>query len=320
MFVRRRFTTLSVAVVLAHALADRPVRAIDCAKAATPVERAICGSEELLRLDRELNEAFKALRDRTPEGDRDALRSAQRRWLEGRDQRCGGAAICLAEALRARVAELRAPQEGNTGAGSPSAGGAVRVEVVNRRESKNGKIAFEVSYPRLVGLPDREAAERVNRAIEHEATTPSCEPGTLSDWSWEGTVTHLDARFLALRVAVSSYCTGAAYPNEFFAGMVFDLTTGRSIDLAAILRRDDASRARLAELLARHLPSGLDEECRQPWEEFVAAPGDQFSYWLDHGGLVIEPSFIHALAACTDEITLSTSELRPLLVPGGPLG
>lgn len=319
MIRQRSLAPFAVGTVLAASFAFDPLLAIDCAKAATPAERTVCGSAELLRLDRELNAAFQSARDRTPQGERDALRTAQRRWLEERDQRCGGAAACLAEALRARVAALRATPGDAAAAASPRSADAVRVEMVRRRESKDGRIVYEVSYPQLVGLTNREAAQRLNRAIEHEATTPSCDPGMIGDWSWEGEVTQLDARFLALRVAVSGYCTGAAYPNEFFAGMVFDLTTGRSIDLPAILRRDEASRNRLAELLARHLPSGLDEECREPWEEFVAAPGDRFSFWIDHDGLVIEPRFIHALAACSDEITLSTSELRPLLVPGGPL-
>ena len=68
MIRQRSLAPFAVGTVLAASFALDPLLAIDCAKAATPAERTICGSAELLQLDRELNAAFKSARERTPQG------------------------------------------------------------------------------------------------------------------------------------------------------------------------------------------------------------------------------------------------------------
>ncbi len=80
---------------------DRP--SFDCAKAAAPVEKTLCGEyeSELRSLDRELAEAWAAARA-AGKGDL----AAQRRWLASRDK-CGDDRSCLADLYSARIAVLR---------------------------------------------------------------------------------------------------------------------------------------------------------------------------------------------------------------------
>lgn len=86
--------------------AATPARAagIDCAKAATPVERMLCADPGLRQADAAVAEAFAAARDAAP--DPAALRDAQRQWLKARNA-CPDAA-CLAAIQARRQEELTA--------------------------------------------------------------------------------------------------------------------------------------------------------------------------------------------------------------------
>lgn len=94
--------------------ADRrtPVASFDCAKAATPVERAICADAALARLDREVAQAYgDRLAESAADRRKEQLRAAQRGWLERREATCRDKAErergdCLAGLYRARLDEL----------------------------------------------------------------------------------------------------------------------------------------------------------------------------------------------------------------------
>lgn len=90
------------------------VASFDCGKASTPVERAVCADPELARLDREVAQAYGVrLGAVEAEADKQAIRTAQRSWLQRRDDACKEAAAappgtCLSDAYRKRLAELSA--------------------------------------------------------------------------------------------------------------------------------------------------------------------------------------------------------------------
>lgn len=87
----------------------------DCARAATPVERAICADADLAALDRELDARFRAKLDDASFLERRSLRRRQRDWLKQRDAACGehagaGLVACLAERYRERLDEPDSPR------------------------------------------------------------------------------------------------------------------------------------------------------------------------------------------------------------------
>ena len=131
----RRCPSLAVALVVAvfpffAAFAVEP--SFDCAKAAAPMERLICGDGALASLDRQLADAFaKRRRDGNPTAVAALIRQ-QRQWLKDRDRACPisappandelpwaarwQSAPCVAALTRARLSEL-----GVTGVGPPPA-------------------------------------------------------------------------------------------------------------------------------------------------------------------------------------------------------
>lgn len=89
-----------------------PLPSFDCAKAGTPIERAICVDWETARADRQMAEAYSyRLRNSFEKGEKEKVLAEQKAWLKSRDQACGGMPqqgmkTCLMPLLAARKAEL----------------------------------------------------------------------------------------------------------------------------------------------------------------------------------------------------------------------
>ncbi len=104
----RRLLWLGVVALpgLAHA------QGIDCSKARSPTERAICASPGLLNLDHQVAVAYADALARQPER-RDAMRQELLAWLRQRDAECrvpsGALEACLSRQLTRRLAALTPP-------------------------------------------------------------------------------------------------------------------------------------------------------------------------------------------------------------------
>lgn len=83
----------------------------DCAKAATPIEKTICGDAGLAKRDLDLAKLVTEMRHGYDTvGAQQQLRELQRRWLRGRDAQCHAVAdlvACLNEQYRAQYEHLR---------------------------------------------------------------------------------------------------------------------------------------------------------------------------------------------------------------------
>lgn len=82
----------------------------DCAKAAAPAEKLICGDAQLAALDREVAHAYgKALASQWSEADKAAVRGAQRAWIGERNAcvKVADAGACIAVSYQRRLVELK---------------------------------------------------------------------------------------------------------------------------------------------------------------------------------------------------------------------
>ena len=105
-------------VAVVWALAAAPgwapgwAQGVQCGRARTPVEQALCASPALLTLDRETAAAFAGAMAREP-GRQEVLRREQGAWLRQRDAACAVPARALPECLRgqltSRIAALSPP-------------------------------------------------------------------------------------------------------------------------------------------------------------------------------------------------------------------
>lgn len=78
----------------------------DCKKAASAVEKAICGDDRLSGLDEQVHESYGRVMDSAPSANMPALRDDQRGWLKQRNQCAPTELDCLADAMAQRVRAL----------------------------------------------------------------------------------------------------------------------------------------------------------------------------------------------------------------------
>lgn len=114
---------LAIAGLLAaSATAQAQVASFDCARAATPTERAVCATPELGRKDVALATWYDALLRLKPAVSgmafrefRDGIAQAQRQWLRSQRDACGSDVACLRRAYDARLDAVRKTFDGNAG-------------------------------------------------------------------------------------------------------------------------------------------------------------------------------------------------------------
>lgn len=82
----------------------------DCDRASTPTEKAICGSEMLSRLDRDLAIVYKKIRATSAAGSENlaAFLGEQRQWNKKRSSTCGNNVQCLSRIYQKRIDFLAA--------------------------------------------------------------------------------------------------------------------------------------------------------------------------------------------------------------------
>ena len=98
--------------VLGLLVVSAPARAadyapLDCGKASSPAERAICRSYPLGQAEARMATLFGVVTSLVAMGQRGDIGDAQRHWLKQRDA-CGGDTTCLGRAYQSRIDALSA--------------------------------------------------------------------------------------------------------------------------------------------------------------------------------------------------------------------
>src|SRR3954454_10350282 len=96
----RGFVFAALAILLVPAATA--AQGIDCSKARTPIEKAICASTELITLDRQIGAAYADALARQPD-QTTSLRQDALRWLRARDAACNVAATQITRCLAGQM-------------------------------------------------------------------------------------------------------------------------------------------------------------------------------------------------------------------------
>jgi uncharacterized protein len=94
-----------------------PAAALDCTKAETADEKAICQTPALLAQDEKVNAAFKKIMAAASPEAKDNLRKSQRLWLRN-DRNCDGDFTCLDKAMERRLRAFSASAATGPGTGA----------------------------------------------------------------------------------------------------------------------------------------------------------------------------------------------------------
>lgn len=190
--------------------ADTPPPSFDCAKAYLPVDYVICASPDLLKVNGELGEVWRALRDRLDEGERQVALDAQRQWIKEYPLACDlppkgkppvdkivAAGPCIGKQLRARTAKLRmqlaelppAPAAGKTAPPPPATESG-------RWQGEANPVAGDGRSARL------SIADRQKRIAAYQATF---------------TVAHADGTRWTLHTGAENGTAAVRFPEDFLA-------------------------------------------------------------------------------------------------------
>jgi uncharacterized protein YecT (DUF1311 family) len=243
----RTLPPLAAAVV---ALAALPAAAIDCDKAKTDPEKAICADPALIAVDEAMQEAFAALRRDLSRDERDGLRQSQRGWLDRRDAVCAGRdgqvdTGCIASMTLARTGFLAGrPLAGNEAMAFPPRFFAI--------EERGRRFRYEVTiaYPQMAesGATARafdKAAEAfaLSGRGEHWEDDPP-EP-TRDELPAEGraettyerdyVVTFASAKLISVEFSTFAFTAGAAHPWSETDTLNWDVDRGRPLEVGDVL-------------------------------------------------------------------------------------
>ncbi|MCG6941774.1 MAG: DUF3298 domain-containing protein [Thiohalocapsa sp.] len=257
-------TALALATALAlGGVMQAAAASFDCAKAATAVEKLICGEWLLGRLDERMAELYERAQ-KAPDADDKALLAAQRAWLETRDA-CTDTA-CLEQAYRARIAALGGGPEGNKG--------KVKREVVEAGAAvqlidKRGDLDIEAIFPVLPG--DDAATRAANTGIEQAFREPlegfrkqyaeflAENDGIHLGPPWAFSLGYEKVYTTDTLIAVDGggyMYTGGAHGGALYLPLVLDRKTGKPLEPAALFRAGSDWLAPLAE----HARAALQKE------------------------------------------------------------
>lgn len=225
----------------------------DCAKAAKPLEKLICGNADLSKLDETLAGAYAADLAMYSQEAQIKLRQGQRSWLKYVRARCGywlgtpnldvnAAKQCLQDEYQGRLEDFAAVSDEES---VPRAGAspycfyvvrqydAVPMQSDSAAGSKGELVQHRLAYPQI-DAPHTPKTERWNsyvaEQVERDYANPSLEDDLdVVDYNVGFTLGAILPGFISGEFWVNYLVHGAPHPNEFSGSSNYVLATGKSL-------------------------------------------------------------------------------------------
>jgi len=318
MLVLTRLVPIVAALLFAGLV---PAWALDCARARSPSDKAICASPEARAADDAMVAAYGSLRAGLSPAGRDALLRAQRNWLKRRGYACQDDAPDLGACLARETAQWRDYLSGRPEAGPGS--GAPFEPVFVQRPGRKGATEVDVALLR-VRNPSRPGERAFNAEIDRLlAAVPGdedVEKDRTYSYSQSLRLTYASPRLLSARLDGYSY-TGGAHGTPASPGLILDMASGRAPVFAEVF--DTAARDALvaacdAQVIVQKkardsLPASADDKAA--YAKSLAAGVSDFGNWsLSPAGawIVFNPYELGSYAEGRYECTLPLPVLRRL--------
>jgi uncharacterized protein YecT (DUF1311 family) len=332
---------LSTGIATAHAAS------FNCAKAATPQEKAICASPELSAADARMAAAYRKLLAAAPPEIKPEIRGGQRAWLRDVAGKCKGAdpsaklAGCLHDSLKARTKALQymvLHADGVTFVwrsitlSVPDSGGG---SISPDEEKKPGFGTLNASWPQAIAATPEWAAW--NNAIETSARRIASQDPTafaekwLPEWAADNdaditsTIGFVGTKLITASVN-GSWWRGA-HPSESSIWLNWLLSEKRELRPDDVFVNGSGWDTTIQQRCDQALHHQLDAQTGQDYQAY-AAPGempktlhkivsDPRNWKLDSKGLTIvfQDYAVAPRAAHPDPVTVPWADLKPLMKP-----
>jgi uncharacterized protein YecT (DUF1311 family) len=313
------------------ALAASPALALDCQRASSASEKAICADPAALAADADLGKAFAALHASLDPKAKSQLGAAEVAWLALRDSNCAdvkAAALgaCLARETRGRIAFLSgAPDSG------PGAPGRL-APVFRMQKGAKGRTDIDVQLLKFVDAAT--PAERAfNGAVDHltnDLENPGKDDALADQWSymWSMRLAYASPKLISAHADGDSFM-GGAHPNSYSVNINVDVARGREATFADMLDKPAADKIFALclkqvrdEKTAREGSADDDADAAKTLAVSVAeATGDlkAWSFGADAATISYDPYAVGAYAEGAFSCSAPYATLRPLARADFPL-
>jgi hypothetical protein len=187
---------------------------------------------------------------------------------------------------------------------------------------------FKVSLPQLTRFPDVKAMGSVNRDLAKELDKTRlgaafCLQGVdFRGGEWDEKLQVAASDVVLSIVRETSYFCGGPHPDAATEPLVYDMRTGRTLDLKDLFRVQASSailrdgivppgptHALMLRLYRQHSPKS-HEGC----DKSVITGGITIKMYFDQSGLVIVPELAYASRVCGPKTRIPYEELRPFFI------
>lgn len=316
-------------------LAPAAAASFDCAKAASPLETAICSDDDLSRYDEVLATAYATALGGLSDKARKTMQAGERAWLDFAPLSCTDDArpvttsftddqvSCLADAFRSRITDLE--QSRMRGLWRFYSRDAFKVLKDPNDPEFGPKVASKTyQSPRIDG--DDPVATAFNTAMAEQdvasgAVTASgaiAGDDATTDENTTIKVIAINDQLISLEVDSDWYGHGAAHPNYAINYLHFLIEQKRLLKASDVFDKpgwEDALGKLVLDQLDQTVEGGIWEEARADVPKAAADPAD---WKFSEDGLVVQfqPYEVTAYAAGAPTVTIPWDDLQPYLAEG----
>lgn len=318
----------SAAGLLAALVVAGPAQAFDCAKAATPTQKAICAAPAARAADEAMAKAFAVAIANLSASDRTTALAAQIEWIGERDRSCEpGAKPKLAACLAGQSAIRRAYLAAEPEAGPGAPGRLAPLFRVEKGDDAKARINLQVlRYP----APATPAERAFNAAVER-AVGPLDQPtgDVAGDNPWEYVrsmrLAYASPRLVSAHLAAYN-STGGAHPSAYSTDINILVDEGREAKLADLL--DARSQQKMFDFCLKSLrmqkKARLGEDLPFEYNLPEAVAGatqklDAWSFGPNSATISYDAYAVGTYAEGPYDCVIPYSLLKPLARPDFPL-
>ncbi len=313
------------------ASAAAPALALDCQRASTASEKAICADPAALAADADLGKAFDAVRAGLDAKARLQLVAAQVAWLSLRNSNCAeekGAALgtCLARETRSRIAFLSGAPEAGPGASGRLA------PTFHMQKGAKGRTDVDVQLLKFVDAAT--PAERAfNAAVDHltnDLENPGKDDPLADQWSytWSMRLAYASPKLISAHADGDSFM-GGAHPNSYSVNVNVDVARGREATFADLVDMPAAQKifalclkqVRDQKSAREDTPDDDADAAKTLAKSVAEATGDlkAWSFGSDAATVAYDPYAVGAYVEGAFSCSVPYATLRPLARPDFPL-
>ncbi len=323
---------LACAALLLLLGASAPALALDCGKAKTTQDKAICADPAARAADAAMTKAYSALFQRLSEPDRKALLLSQRLWLRDRTNGCPEApGAKLVQCLAQKSTERQRFLEGRPETGPGSGGRLIAVFI----EHAGHKGYYEIDVTALKYAPPTSAGEKLFNAEVDKLLKQV--PGGKNDQFGRDMIysfilhmrmAYAAPRFISAHVETYQFA-GGAHGNSGSSNINIDAARGQILHFADVFSA--AAKSKLdAECLRQILPQKAERMPQEKMEgdnlkqlKSAIAEGlgklDSWSFSTEGARVDYDPYALGAYVEGAYSCRFPTAFLRPLVNTRFPL-